>query len=111
MVNSTLLENESNEKLRKIGTIASGIGGAYTGGHLVGLYQSKKAESAEQDLRRLHGEKSPQYSGDRTGRHMLYTLGGAIPILGSFTNHKMRNKHYELVNEIEKLKKIKANKK
>lgn len=94
--------------LGALGTAASGVGGLYTGGGIVGHFQSRKAESAEKAIRRLRGDKDADYSGDRTGRHILAGIGGSIPVVGAVTNSMMRSHHHNLRKELSELKKSKG---
>ena len=100
---NNLVEESFGSVVGAIGTAASGLGGVYTGGPVVGRYQSKKAESAQREIDKLKGVDD-EYKSDKTGRHILASLGGAIPVVGAVTNSVMRNHHHTLRKELEELR-------
>jgi hypothetical protein len=54
-INKYLATIEEGKGWGMTGAILSGLGGAITGGHIVGSYQSRKAESAQRETDRRKG--------------------------------------------------------
>ena len=102
-----LNEREGNKAL---GYTVGGLTGLVGVGGLAGHYQSKKSEAAKRELDRQDG-KLDMYKTDRSGRHILYAVGGSIPILGAVTNVLAAKKRYDLEDELEDRKKHKKHKK
>ena len=73
----------------------TGLGGSLLGGGISGAYDRSKAEAAEKALALKSGNPQEYYDADSTGKKMLYSLGGSIPVIGAFTNLKAYDKRME----------------
>jgi len=100
MVLDILNEREGNKAL---GYTVGGLTGLIGGGGLAGYYQSKKAEAAQRELDKREG-KLDMYKTDRSGRHILHSVGGSIPIVGAVTNILAAKNRYDLEDKLENKK-------
>ena len=64
----------------------TGLGGAWTGGPISAYYDKQKEQAARQAAALKSGNPAEMYDANQAGTSYLHTLGGAIPVVGAFTN-------------------------
>lgn len=96
---SDIVKKLGNKSIGKAGaTIAGLISGSFG---VVVAYQSKKLESNERESDRRKGKLDFRKS-DRTGRHMIRSVVGGIPLIGVISNYDLISKRHKIDDELEK---------